>query len=218
MIHIKYTHILWDWNGTLIDDLDISIECVNILLDELNLERTNIDEYKDMMDTDIKKYYKRLFESRNRPTPYELCAQNYHENYTLLIDKARLSRGAKEILEFFRNTGAKQYIVSAFEENALKEHVRKFGIEEYFEQISGCDDIHAGPKDKRALELINGIDKDKILYIGDLETDFETANAVGCDCVLYSGGHQPREFLEKFGCPVIDNLIELKELNKNHDA
>lgn len=209
MIHIKYTHILWDWNGTLVNDVDISIECVNILLDELGLERTNIDEYKDMMDTDIKKYYKRLFDSRNRPTPYELCAENYHENYSLLIDKARLSDGAKETLDYFQKNGAKQYIVSAFEKNTLLEHVRKFEVEKYFEQISGCDDIHAGPKDKRARELVKDIDKDKILYIGDLETDFHTAKAVGCDCVLYSSGHQPKEFLEKFGCPVIEKLTDI---------
>ena len=33
---MKYTHILWDWNGTLLDDVMISIDCVNVLLKKMN--------------------------------------------------------------------------------------------------------------------------------------------------------------------------------------
>ena len=86
-----------------------------------------------------------------------------------------------------------------------------FKIEHFFEVISGDDDIHVGSKSGRAIELVKGVDRKKILYIGDSEADVITANDVGCDCVLICKGHQPRKILEKFGCPVIDNLTELKK-------
>ena len=45
--------------------------------------------------------------------------------------------------------------------------------------------------------------------IGDTTHDYETARALGADCVLYAGGHQCREKLEKCSCPVIDEIEEI---------
>lgn len=207
---MKYTHILWDWNGTLLDDVGISIDCVNILLDSLGLENTNAQEYYKMMEIPMKKYYENLFLARNYEFKYEKCTENFQKNYPTLIDKANLMDGAVEMLEFFKSQGAKQYIVSSFEKTRLNEYVRLFTIENYFEKISGDDDIHVGNKSGRAIELVKGVDRDKILYIGDSEADFITAKDIGCDCILLSKGHQPRNVLEKFDCAVIDNLTELK--------
>ena len=54
---MKYTHILWDWNGTLLDDVEISIDCVNIMLEKLGLQKTNLSEYYQMMDFPMHRYY-----------------------------------------------------------------------------------------------------------------------------------------------------------------
>lgn len=209
---MKYTHILWDWNGTLLDDVAISVDCVNILLDSLNLERTNLNEYYKMMDIPLYKYYENLFKSRNYKLKYELCTENFQKNYPKLIDNAELMSGAIEILELFKAHGTKQYIVSSFEKNYLNEYIKRFGVFDYFEAISGDDDIHCASKSQRAIDLVKNIPRKDIIYIGDSEADFVTANDIGCDCVLISKGHQPREKLEKFGCPVIDSLTELKAL------
>lgn len=208
---MKYTHILWDWNGTLLDDVEISIECVNILLKRLGLEPTNLQEYYDMMEIPMKKYYENLFSAKGSALKYELCTENFQNNYPKLINKAKLMDGALEMLEYFKANGAKQYIVSSFEKTRLIKYVKMFKIEHFFEVISGDDDIHVGSKSGRATELVKGVDRDKILYIGDSEADVITANDVGCDCVLICKGHQPRKILEEFGCPVIDNLTELKK-------
>ena len=143
---MKYTHILWDWNVTLLDDVGISIDCVNILLDSLGLENTNAQEYYKMMEIPMKKYYENLFLARNYEFKYEKCTENFQKNYPTLIDKANLMDGAVEMLEFFKSQGAKQYIVSSFEKTRLNEYVRLFTIENYFEKISGDDDIHVGNK------------------------------------------------------------------------
>lgn len=209
---MKYTHILWDWNGTLLDDVGISIDCVNILLNELGLKQTNLEEYYEMMEIPMKRYYENLFSSRNFEFKYELCTKNFQKNYPMMIDNAKLMNSAIEILQYFKSQGAKQFIVSSFEKIRLIGYVKKFGIDSYFEAISGDDDIHVGSKSGRAIELVKGVERDKILYIGDSEADYITANDVGCDCILLSKGHQPRKTLEKFGCIVIDNLTEIKKL------
>lgn len=211
---MKYTHILWDWNGTLLDDVGISIDCVNILLKNLKLEPTNLQEYYEMMEIPMRKYYENLFSARGVEFKYELCTENFQKSYPKLIDKASLMDGALQMLEYFKTNGAKQFIVSSFEKTRLIKYVKSFGVSDFFEEISGDDDIHVGSKSGRATALVKGIDRDKILYIGDTEADVITADDVGCDCVLICKGHQPRSVLEKFGCPVIDKLSELKTLIK----
>ena len=208
---MKYSHILWDWNGTLLNDVDISIECVNILLGDLGLEATNLSEYYDMMEVPMQKYYENLFIKKGAKFEYKLCTMNFQKNYPRLIHKAKLMTNALEILQFIKQKGAKQYIVSSFEKTRLLEYVKMFALESFFEEISGDDDIHVGSKSNRAIDIVKGVAREKILYIGDTGADFITARDVGCDCILLSKGHQKKSELEKFGCPVIDDLPELKE-------
>lgn len=208
---MKYTHILWDWNGTLLDDVGISIDCVNVLLEKLKKEPTDLKEYYQMMEIPLQKYYENLFNSRKMQFEYKLCTANFQETYPKFIDNASLMSGAKEMLKFFKEQGCKQFIVSSFEKNYLSEYVNKFGVADYFEAISGDDDIHCAPKSQRALDLVKDIDKKEILYIGDTQADVITAKDVGCDCILICKGHQPREVLEKTGCVVVDDLIEIKK-------
>lgn len=209
-IKMKYTNILWDWNGTLLDDVMISIDCVNVLLKKLNKKQTNLREYYEMMDIPLKKYYENLFKSRNCELKYELCTENFQINYPNFINDASLSDGAIDMLEFFKENNCHQFIVSSFEKKFLNEYTKLFKVDKYFDLISGDDDIHCAPKSNRAIKIVNGVDREKILYIGDTKADFITAKDVGCDCILLCTGHQPRRLLEKFGCPVIDNLKEIK--------
>ena len=103
---MKYTHILWDWNGTLLDDVGISIDCVNILLKNLKLEPTNLQEYYKMMEIPMRKYYENLFSARGVEFKYELCTENFQKSYPKLIDKASLMDGALKMLEYFKTNGA----------------------------------------------------------------------------------------------------------------
>lgn len=207
---MKYTHILWDWNGTLLDDVLISIDCVNILLNKLNKPKTNLEEYYQMMDIPLKKYYENLFKSRNCEFQYELCTENFQKNYSKFIRDAHLADGAVEMLEIFKKANCRQFIVSSFEKNMLNECTSLFKVEKYFDKISGDDDIHCADKSQRAIDLVKGVERDKILYIGDTKADFLTAQAVGCECILTDKGHQPKRLLKQFGCPVIENLHEIK--------
>lgn len=208
---MKYSYILWDWNGTLLDDVDVSVECVNILLEKLNLKTTNRNEYFLHMDMPIKKYYENLFASRNSALDYETCTENFHKNYPALSHKVGLQKNAVQMLEFFESLGVKQSIVSAFEKTMLNKQVNDLGVRRFFEVVSGNDDVYVGSKSSRAIDLVKDVDKKKVLYIGDTKDDVKTAKDVGCDCILFSGGHYSREALEQFDLPVIDDLIELKE-------
>ena len=207
---MHYTHILWDWNGTLLNDVSIAIECVNALLTKLGRPHTDLAEYHAMMDVPLRKYYENLL-GDPLPISYEECTRIFQENYALRAHRATLTTGAPEMLEYLQQCGIRQYIVSAFEKTRLLKSVRSFGIADYFTEISGDDDIHVGSKSLRAARIVAGIDPTRVLYIGDTKADFITAREVGCDCILFSGGHQPAAVLRTFGCPVMDSLCDLRK-------
>ena len=131
---MKYSYVLWDWNGTLLDDVDVSIDCVNILLEKMGLDKTDKDEYFEQMDMPMHKYYENLFLSRNQKLDYEICTENFHENYPKLAGSVGLHKNAVEMLEFFENSGVKQSIVSAFEKGMLNAQVEKLGVPDFLKQ------------------------------------------------------------------------------------
>ena len=206
-----YKTIIWDWNGTLLDDVDVSVDCVNVMLENLGLAKTDKAEYFEHIDMPIKKYYENLFLSRKSELKYEICTENFHKNYPVLAKNVALHKNAVPMLEFFKKAGVKQSIVSAFEKGMLNKQVDELGVRDFFEAVSGNDDVYVGSKSQRAIDLVKSVDKKKVLYIGDTKDDVKTASDVGCDCVLFSGGHFSKEALEQFGLPIIDDLIELKE-------
>ena len=63
-----------------------------------------------------------------------------------------------------------------------------------------------------AADVYKRQDPARIMMVGDSEHDFEVARALGVRCVLFSGGHQPREVLAATGAPVIDALAQLLPL------
>jgi len=105
-------------------------------------------------------------------------------------------------------------VLSACELGMLNRYLRKLGVREYLNEVMGLDNIHARSKLALAYEWIKNNPDARVLMLGDTTHDFETAEALGADCVLYAGGHQSRAKLEKCGCPVIDSICEIVDYLK----
>ena len=92
----------------------------------------------------------------------------------------------------------------------LKGQLQDLDLEQYFCEVWGLDNIHAGGKASRAVAWREAHPDAKALFVGDTVHDWEVAKAAGADCVLYCGGHQSRAQLEACGCPILDSLAELE--------
>lgn len=211
---MKYTHIIWDFNGTILDDVQTGIDCVNVLLKKRGLATIpDKDYYKDIFGFPIIDYYSRLgfdFEKES----YHTLAVEWVDLYLKECKKAPLNPGVTEALEMIKKAGLPQYILSATEQNMLKGQLSDLGIQDYFEGTSGLDNIHAGSKTSLGEEMIKRIKPKKALLIGDTTHDYETAQKMGIDCVLYSGGHMKKSTLSECGCRIIDSFDELVEIIK----
>ena len=206
----KYSHVFWDWNGTLLNDLEWSFNVLNRMLTRRRMKPLqDISVYREVFGFPIKEYYRKVgfdFEKE----PYEEVAQEYVELY--YKDKTggcSLSDGAKELLVSLEENGIKQVVLSASKHSNLVAQMKGFHISHYFHEILGIKDIYGGSKIDIGYDFISKESVCKGILIGDTNHDYEVAKAMGVDCILVASGHQSKERLLECGVPVFDNLRDM---------
>ena len=206
---MKYTCVIWDFNGTIFDDMQAGIVSVNKMLAERGLDIIpSVEHYREIFDFPIKEYYRGLGFDFERE-PYEVLAPVWVELYNQNAENAGLCPSVAETMKALRGKGIRQVIISACEINMLEYYLKKLGIREYLDEVVGLDNIHAGGKIERALEWLSNNGGERLIMIGDTTHDAETAKALGADCVLYASGHQSRKRLSACGCPMVDDIAGL---------
>ena len=211
---MKYNYILWDWNGTLLDDLDASVCAVNDMLEAYGKEPLDLKTYYSYIDTPIYKFYERIFDLN--VVTMEVIKPLFGELYIKHEDKMQLAPDADRVLEYCKAQGVKQYILSAAHIDDLMRYAVPFGVADYFEKIEAAKDYEAGSKIDRARLLLaqEKIAPDECVMIGDTLHDLDTSEALGVDCILYSKGHTDYNVLKKTGRPVCRSFDEILEILK----
>ncbi|MBQ6235545.1 MAG: HAD family hydrolase [Clostridia bacterium] len=195
--------LIWDWNGTIIDDADLCLALENELLRERGMPEITETWYLAHFSFPIRAYYEMMgytFESES----FETVSEIFMERYRARFADCPLRDGVTDVLNAIGKRGVKQTLLSLTQQDDLVEQVSRFGVALYFSEILGQDDILGHSKVERARNYIAkcGIDPNDALFVGDTDHDVEVANAVGCRCALLEGGHQDRSVLLRCGVPV----------------
>lgn len=200
-----YDTIIWDWNGTLLDDLDLSIKAVNVLLKERDLPILTLDRYKDIFGFPVINYYEKAGFDFSKE-PFEIPARQYVKLYASGESDLKLFPDVVDTLIFFKDNNYRQIVLSAMKEDNLRKMISNAGISHFFDGIFGIKDNYAREKvsiGKQVVENLN-LNPEKCLMIGDTLHDAEVAEQCGFDCILYSGGHVAKQRLETTGFKIID--------------
>lgn len=205
--------IIWDWNGTLLDDTDVCISCINTMLAERGKPGITHELYREIFNFPVRDYYARAGFDFSKE-PFEVPAHQFIDLYREHVRMSPLQTGAKETLTAFRSMGYRQVILSAMEQGMLVETLGDKGITGYFELLQGIDNHLGGGKTEAAKELIGrlGMPSEKLCLIGDTIHDFEVARELDIACILVAHGHQSRTRLEKLGCQVVEDFDRLMKL------
>lgn len=204
--------IIWDWNGTLLDDLDICIIGINKYLTERNLKTLDKKKYRNIFGFPIGDYYQKIGFDLKKESLEDLSVKflrTYFENF----NQTSLNIGTLEILSKFQEAGYQQYILSALDQPSLDDSIKKFKIENFFKAIKGAQDTLAKGKIDYGRELFaaENLLPENTILIGDTLHDKEVADSLNIKCVLYSGGHQNYDRL------AINNSIVVNDLRKSLD-
>jgi phosphoglycolate phosphatase len=205
--------IIWDWNGTLLDDADICLASINTMLKARNLPLLSLESYRDVFTFPVIEYYKKVGFNFSLE-PWEPVAMEFINLYLHALPTSGLTVFAVETLEKFKNKGYRQAIISAMQHDELIKSVTNLGIYPYFDFIGGIGDHYGGGKIENARNYLaqSGIDPSQTTLIGDTIHDSEVANELQCNCILVATGHQSIPRLRETGRRVIADLSGL-----NHD-
>lgn len=211
---MKYEYVIWDWNGTLFNDVQISIDTMNKMLEVKEYpQRLDTDLYKSIFSFPVVDYYIKVgldFEKHS----FDALAQLFIDLYSEVQDSAELFDSVRDVLKYFNSLGLKQSVISVCEKERLYHQMSLFDIEDYFDDVIGTDDNYAVSKADIAKKWFadHELNPDKAVFIGDTVHDYEVARAVGCDSILIADGHQSREVLSVTDAVIINCLSDIKEI------
>lgn len=202
--------IIWDWNGTLLNDTGLAVRTMNQILEKRGLSLLSMDRYKSVFTFPVKEYYQRIgfdFEQE----PFEIPASEFIDLYNREVYHCDLHQSALRVLTHFQSSGYNQFILSAMEQMVLNQCLRHYRIDHFFEQALGLDNIYAASKIENGHRLIaeRRLNANELALIGDTVHDFEVATELGCRCVLIADGHQSEEVLRSTGATVLRSIDEL---------
>lgn len=202
--------IIWDWNGTLLNDAEVCLTTMNKMLNLRDLPTINISTYKDLFNFPVEEYYQKIGFDFQKES-FEKLSVEFIDAYTLNLNTAPIVSGAEQVLKLLTSLRKENVILSAMKQDMLSKSVQEKGIENYFRDILGISDIYAASKVSLALEYVKKRDlsPENILFIGDTIHDYEVADEIGSRCILIADGHQSEERLRATGAIVLPALTSL---------
>ncbi len=202
-------YCIWDFNGTILDDVETGIRAVNYLLAERGLKTLRSrEEYRKVFGFPVRAYYERLGFDFDRE-PYEVVAPLWVEQYLRYVPEATMFADVPETLAFFRSRGIRQIVLSATEKHMLLGQLTSLGLQSCFDEILGLDNIHATSKLSLAEKWREQHPSARVLWLGDTDHDCMVGKAIGAECMLITRGHQAPERLKDLGVPMFDDLLSL---------
>ena len=141
----RYQHILWDWNGTLLDDAALCVEIMDQLLRRYGKPGLTPERYQRIFDFPVRGYYQALGFDFSL-TPFEQVGTEFMVEYNRRWRTCRIRQHAQTVLRRFQEKRIPQSILSAASVSLVQEGLRHFGLESFFNHIHGLDHHYAEGK------------------------------------------------------------------------
>lgn len=199
LLHADKTEtLIWDWNGTLLNDVEVNRKVINEMLLKRGLKQLDVATYKKTFCFPVKNFHTRIGIDLEKES-IQTISEEYMELYKKYETEIELQEDASFILDEIHARGIDQYILSAASQKDLLYWLDSFHLTGKFKKVYGSDTICATGKNVIGRKLMeeNNLDIEKVLLIGDTLHDVEVAEALGIKCICYSGGHNSFDLLSQ---------------------
>lgn len=212
MDKIQCETIVFDFNGTIVDDVDICWNMLNRLLTKCGHPTVTKETYLSIFTFPIIEYYRRagfVFPKDD----FDELAIDFDKTYNAKFKTLHTFPDVKEVLNYFSNK--RLVLLSASKQTNLYRQLNLLGLEGVFNDIVGIQDIYATSKlesGKRFFEK-NPMDMEKVVFVGDTLHDNEVALALGGKSILIARGHQNTKVLSQAkNALILPTLEDLKTI------
>lgn len=203
-------YIIFDFNGTLLNDVDLGLKLINDFLSEQGKKKLDMQTYRHVFGFPIRDYYIRAGLDLNAKK-FEDLAIVYNERYMRESLSCKLYSDVYDLLLELHEKGYYLICLSSSEISNLTFQLKYYKIFSFFNKVIGTSNVEGGSKVMLGYNFIkeNNINPDEVICVGDSLHDVEVANLIGCDNLLFTNGHQHPDFFT--GHKTIDTLSEIKK-------
>ena len=206
------THVVWDWNGTLFDDVEAVVDATSEIFAPYGLGPFGIDDFRAFYTRPIWVAYERLLGRKLEDGEWERLDGAWHDSYHRLMARCGLAVDARPTIDVLAAAGHSQSLLSMWRHEQLVPTVTRLGLADAFRRVDGlvlpeqAGGHKAGLLTRHLARL--GVDAANVLLIGDSADDAIAARQAGARAVLYTGGMTGRADLERLGVPVVTRLTD----------
>lgn len=175
---MKYL-VIWDWDNTLADTHDAVKAGIEEVATHFNLPPVTEEDIRNVMSAHRGDFWRRNFGDDIMP-----AVTYYMAHYPKHNGVVKLFPLAKDILKYVYETGVPQIILSNKKHDTLVDECTRLGVMPYLTRVVGSDEINgAKPTVQFATYALNGLEYDKIILIGDGQSDMLMAQNLGAEAV-----------------------------------
>ena len=206
------SHLVWDWNGTLLDDLTLVVSSTNSAFAAAGGRSVDSDEHRRTFRRPVAEFYAEILGRAVDAEEFGRLDRIFHDAYRLGLTTTSL---AADAMAAIRSWAGSQSLLSMWFHEELVPALETYGLTGVFTRVDGLrtqigGDLKAGHLAQHLAEL--GLAGDDAVLIGDSLDDAAAAEAVGAGVVLYTGGFTHPARLRASGLPVADTLVQAVEL------
>jgi phosphoglycolate phosphatase-like HAD superfamily hydrolase len=205
---VARTHLVWDWNGTLLDDLSLVVSSTNHAFAAVGGRPVDPDEHRARFRRPVAEFYAEILERAVDEEEFGKLDRIFHDAYRLGLTTMSL---AADAMTAIRSWPGSQSLLSMWFHDELVPAVETYGLAGIFTRVDGLrtevgGHLKAGHLATHLAEL--GVAGGQAVLIGDSLDDAAAAESVGGKVVLYTGGFTHPNRLRASGYPVADTLVE----------
>ncbi|HEY1569782.1 MAG TPA: HAD hydrolase-like protein [Pseudonocardiaceae bacterium] len=207
--HVR--HVVWDWNGTILDDNDAVVAAVNAVCAAYGRAPVDLEHWRSIYRRPLRDCYSELLGHDLSAEDWAEIDRRYHDAYRGLLPTTRLTPGIPDELRRWRAAGGTQSLLSMWFHDELVPMVTDHGLADLFTRIDGLRVTvggHGKTDHLREHLAALALDPADVLLVGDVLDDAVAAEAAGARCVLVTTGVSGRATLRAGGVPVVDSIAE----------
>ncbi|MFY7066564.1 HAD family hydrolase [Nocardiopsis changdeensis] len=204
------THIVWDWNGTLLDDNHANLSAVNAVCAAYGVDPVELDHWRSVFRRPLVPLYEELLGRALAVGEWERLEKLYDEDYLRHLPACRLAQGVPDVLLDWAGLGRTQSLLSMASHDHVVPLIAERGLAAHFTRVDGRRyDTEVDSKAEHLVHHLSGqdIDPSRVVLIGDIDDDARAAHAAGAHSILVSTGLMAPERLAATGAPVAESPV-----------
>ena len=189
------THILFDFDGTLVESMDLSLHLLNGLSEKYHYRCVSLEDVARLKAMPLPERFRQMGVQAHRIPAISLDFLSLYRNALPSIQPVA---GARALLESLKREGLGLSVLSSNSVENIQAFLRANGME-LFDHIFSCNNLFGKDRSIKKFLARFGVDRSELLYVGDELRDIEACREAGVKIVAVTWGFDPAPLIKSGG-------------------